>query len=531
MLPTQALSPLIECVKTKNNLDFTFQKVDLGQVESVIKGLNPKKATGYDKIPTKLVKAALPFLGPHVTALVNQCIETSSFPQPAKYADVNPIFKKDNCLLTKNYRPVSVLPCLSKVLELVLNNQLKSFTNKILSPLISAYRAGYSCEFTLIKLIETWRQALDKGEATAAVLMDLSKAFDCLPHGLLIAKLKAYGLSTESCVLMASYLRKRLQRVKLGEFTSSFVEILKGVPQGSILGPVLFNIFLNDLVNIFNRTDLVNYADDNTITAISKRLEDCLTSLKLDGEAAVNWFTENDMKANADKFHLFIGGKHADDNASIDILGNHLEAETSAELLGIQIDSDLNFREQVSGVCRKAGLQLNALRRLSKCLSLNTRKAAFNSFVRSQFNYCPLVWGCNNATQTAKIEKIIERALRIVFNDYNSSYENLLGQAKIDSFADLQNKRLCELTYKAVHGLAPPYISDLFPIKTDVQHLRGYKRIDLPRCKGTTYGLKSLRYRGARLWNSLDKDLISSDFENFKSKLSKLNLQFNEHRF
>ena len=185
-------------------------------------------------------------------------VDTSTFPQGAKYAEVVPVFKKDNNLIMKNYRPVSILPALSKILEKIVHEQLQTFLNQILHPRIAAYRRGYSCEHVLIELVEQWKQGLDSNKHAGAIMMDLSKAFDCLPHPLTIAKLHTYGMSEHSSGLIWSYLTERSQRVKLTGKVSTWRTLTKGIPQGSILGPVMFNLFVNDLYNSIKIASLHN---------------------------------------------------------------------------------------------------------------------------------------------------------------------------------------------------------------------------------------------------------------------------------
>ena len=180
------------------------------------------------------------------------------------------------------------------------------FTNSILSEKISAYRKNYSSQHVLLKLSEEWRQYLDKNETVGAVLMDLSKAFDCLPHELLIAKLAAYGVNDDTLTLFYSYLKNRKQTVSIKGKLSVFLDILAGVPQGSILGPILFNIFINDFVDIFNKTDVYNFADDNTLSAHAKSVDKVVKCLESDSQKAIQWFTENHMIANAEKFKAII---------------------------------------------------------------------------------------------------------------------------------------------------------------------------------------------------------------------------------
>ena len=164
----------------------------------------------------------------------------------------------------KNYRPVSILPTISKVYEMVLSDQLTEFSENIFHDYLCAFRKGHGWQTTLLRLLEDWKVALDKN--VAAILMDLSKAFDCLPHDILLCKLSAYGLSPNSVKLLQNYFTGRKQQIKLQGVLSSWADIQKGVSQGSIIGPLLFNIFINDIFYFIEHGTLYNYADDNTVS-------------------------------------------------------------------------------------------------------------------------------------------------------------------------------------------------------------------------------------------------------------------------
>ena len=501
-------------VSIKNKHNGKSLKIPLAtedQIYDIINSLDTKKATGIDNIPAKVIKLSAKEIKSPLTKIINMSIEKCIFPDLMKLGKVIPIYKnskKGNRLDKQYYRPVSILPVLSKIFEKYILNSMLGYVNSILSDQISAYRKGYSCQHVLLKLTEEWRKHLDRNKEVGAVLIDLSKAFDCLPHELLIAKMSAYGFNKETLKFIYSYLNGRKQAVNIKGNLSKFLDILAGVPQGSILGPILFNIFLNDITEIFQNCNLRNFADDNTISGSAKTTDELVAYLENDANKAVDWITANNMIANASKFQAIIVKKNKQDTSGIklNIRGTSIETSKEVNLLGITIDYKLSLSIHISEICRKAGNTLNGIKRLHNYFSQKERKILVKTYVLSYFNYCPLVWHFCGKGDLHKMEKLQERAIRFVTEDYTSEYANILKTLGESTLYLKRVRLIAQEVYKSINGQSPEYIKELLKSRHANHPLRGDERpmqLYVPRVNQITFGQRSYTYEAPTLWNSL----------------------------
>ena len=227
-------------------------------------------------------------------------------------------------------------------------------------------------------------------------------------------------------MLLIDYLTKIQQRVKVNGSFSSWKDLTRGVPQGSVLGPLLFNIYINDLFFFIQNSDICNYADDTTIYSCDRSLDNITHTLENDCNVALKWFADNFMKLNADKCHLLVLWQRCDDPVTVKIGNTDVFNSSEEKLLGIHIDSKLSFDHHVSKLCQKASNKLYALARISPYIDQKKLRNLMRAFITSQFQYCPLIWMFHSRQLNQKINKIQERALRITYKDTESTFSELL---------------------------------------------------------------------------------------------------------
>ena len=519
--------PSVKLIKDKNKTTqmFDFSHVTQTVTQNKLKQLKTNKASGFDKIPAKFLKMGADQLCFSLTPIINSTIDGNTYPDQTKRAEVTPLYKKSDNLAKENYRPLSILTSTSKIFEGIMCDQLLNFVSPLLSNELAAYRKTYSCNNVLVKCVENWRKSLDNNEHVGCILIDLSKAFDCLPHGLLIAKLNAYGVTKDSCKLILSYLRNRKQTVKIGNSRSEWLNLKTGVPQGSLFGPFLFNIFINDFIlDLESVCDVYNYADDNTLSFSHENLDIVKNKLEDASLQAVRWFDANYMKANPSKFQAICISR-SEINVNFQIGNHNINSEKVVKLLGVNIDEKLNFSHHVSTICKKAARQINALQRICKHLEYSSKLRIYESFIASNFEYCSLVYNSFSIGQDKKLEKLNERALRLLCNDYISTYENILSKTNKRMLYVTRKMKLAEFVFKVQHKKAPPLNDTFFKRQITPYHMRDNMKLMKPVYNTVQFGMKSIAYQGPLVWNSLPVDIkIIDDYHAFHVSLRNCNI-------
>lgn len=398
------------------NIDFSFQEIDSYQTLQIIDSFTLPKATGYDNISLRALKENKLVLIPILTHLINIVIQKSSFPDCLKIARVTPLFKKGNKSDPTNYRPISILPALSKILEKCLSIQIQNYLelNNILSPKQFGFRKGKSTTGAINCLMEFLYTNFDQSKITQGVFLDFSKAFDTINHEILIAKLFYYNFTSMSSNLIQSYLQNRFQFIKTDVACSQRKPITIGVPQGSILGPLLFLIFINDLVNSAPALDCILFADDTNVFSTD--------NVKLQGELNIinDWCLSNRLILNNSKTFQVIFKNPSkisqSQNLCLSLNNSQLQIKDSAQFLGITLDNNLTFSKHIQGLVRKLNYILLVLRFIRPYVDETTMINLYYSFFYSRLIYGIEFWGHGNKTDLNKIYILQKKAIRIILN-------------------------------------------------------------------------------------------------------------------
>ena len=514
---------------------FHFQTIRPDELSKIMNKFKTSQSSGIDGISCSFLKIAMPVLAPSLCSIFNISISRGCFPGNWKIARVSPIYKDGSTEDRSNYRPISVLPVVSRLFEKMVFDQVYNYftENEFFYSDQSGFRLFHSVLTCLLKCTNDWYLSFDKGLFSGVTFIDFKKAFDTVDHDILIAKLRFYGAEGVELDWFISYLSNRKQCCKVNGKTSEIQDIQCGVPQGSCLGPLLFLIYINDLPFALRRTKVTMYADDTSISYSSKSVSDLCNAINSDLQNLSSWLQGNKLSLNVAKTQSMILGtvpnfRRLDSNDSnsfplFQINGDEIESTGNIKYLGVQIDPSLNWKEQINIAIGKISRGIGMLKYAKRYLSLQTIQRMYFSIVESHFRYCCSVWGCAGDTALRKLQKLQNRAARVVTNspfDHASlPLISKLGWLTVNEMIDFETA--C-MVYKALHGLAPPCMKSMFQKLSEScnRTLRNTSTdLRIPFCK-TSNGQRSFSYRGVTVWNQLSLEIKTApSLAAFKTKL------------
>ena len=489
------------------------------EISNIIINLDSNKSSGPTIIPIKLLKIANVLLCRQISSIINTSFTSGTFPDSAKMANVIPIHKKGSTLDTNNYRPISLLSIFSKIFEKSMYQRLNNFleVNEIIYPNQFGFRKSRSTQHSLIQIVDAINKTIDKGFYGCGIFIDLSKAFDTVNHKILLDKLDHYGIRNESLNWFKSYLSNRKQFVTINQSQSDPLLITCGVPQGSVLGPLLFLIYINDLPSISNKLEFFLFADDTNIYYESNDLTNLEKTINKELKKLYQWLCSNRLALNIDKtnFVLFHSlHKTIDKPVTITINKKAISQANYVKYLGVLIDSNLSWKFHINELCKKISKTIGVLYKIRQLVNSHILSNLYYAMIYPFLIYGINVWGSASNQLLNPLLLLQKKFLRMkTFNDqYNELHQlphsnPLFSSEKVLQIYDIYKLQLGKFVFESINNIGPTQFHNIFnPVTTVHQHNTRYGssgNFFITHARTSQYGLNNIKNSGTRLWFSL----------------------------
>jgi len=501
-------------------------------MSKIISNLPNKRSCGYDGISNMLIKKIAPSLITPLCIAINKSIESGEVPDNLKIAQIVPVYKSKDSQVFTNYRPISLLLNISKILENVIHKRIYKFSHDRERSFSSQYgfRNHRSTNHAISEFLSNVLTDFDEKKYTLAIFLDLSKAFDTIDHQILLNKLEHYGIRGFALIWIKSYLSGRKQFVEFKGVKSTFQQVTCGVPQGSVLGPLLFIIYMNDLACTLQSCSGILFADDTTIHKSDKSLPILFHHMNADLERVTQWFRANKLSLNTSKTHYVLFHNSIMDVPEFDykikMAGVEIERVNQAVFLGLTLDSNLHWGPYIKTIESKLSSALYDLRRVSNMLPKDSLKTLYYSLVYSKLQYSIMHWG-NKSTYAYKIDRLIKQQNKAICiinkNKSTSLVDPLYAASKVLKFHDVVKLEMLKLMYDYNNSSLPEPLMNIFKDNKTI-HNYNTRHANDPHLKTYHYKIasESFLHRAPYLWSKLGHDIVTSKSKSsFVKKIKK----------
>lgn len=495
------------------------------EIRNIISSMKNTKSCGVDQIPTSVIKSVSELISTPLSKLINLSFNSGSFPDLLKIAKVCPIFKNGDKKLLSNYRPISILPNFAKIFEKAMYNRLCEFLEKfnMLTECQFGFRKSYSTSIPLLNMYDCISDVMDKGYIPIGIFIDLSKAFDTLDHNILLYKLNHYGVRGQALDWFRSYLTNRVQYTLFEGVLSDSVELSCGVPQGSILGPLLFLLYVNDIVNSSNIMKFWLFADDTNLFYYSKHINELIHTVNTELNRLFLWFCANKLSLNIKKTTFMVfGNKSVNMPINLDVKINNIviSRTTSTKFLGIIFDDKLKFSDHVNYVSLQLAKSIGIINKVKYILPKSILLSLYYTLVYPHLLYGNIVWGNTCSAILHKLVVLQNKIVRIINKSgYLAPTANLYKELKIIKIYDINKCQTLCFMFKLLNNLLPSCCANFLPDKIScVYSIRNNNYFNVPACR-TLVRERSFAITGPKLWNNLTQSLKSQVHLNSFKKL------------
>ena len=515
----QSFTDPLEHVVNSNPNSFFLHPVSPLEVSYYLKNLKNSKQN-IDSISISVLKEnADSFISSVLTDVINTCFFTGVFPSNLKKAIVIPLYKKGERDQISNYRPISILPTFSKIFEKCIKSRLVNYfvENNIFNPTQFGFRENVSTQDAIVFVMEKIYENLNDKKSTLSVFIDFSKCFDVLNRGILARKLDAYGIRGIALDLIVSYLGGRLQAVRMGNFLSDFKENEHGVTQGSVLGPLLFLIYVNELPLISNLFSACLFADDTTLIFENRGEADLVSCCNRGLELFSNWCCANRLSINCAKTNYMLFSNVMNSESIIDNIrlnNSVVHYASSVRFLGLEIDEKMKFNLHIKNVTNKISKNSGILYKMRQFIPLNTLLSLYYSFIESHLNYCPLIFGNSYSTHLRPLEVAQRRCIRIITNQHPQAHADpIFENLKLLKFEKIYKLHLGTYMYKNLDKFGANLQSHNYLTRSGSNfYTPTFQRLSLTQNQ-------SLYFQVPNNWNIIPDDIKNStSFNVFKRK-------------
>ena len=511
-------------LKNKNRLNFIIAHISNEEVLDIINNLE-NKSTGPQSIPVKLLKLIPDLILIPLCEIINQSFQTGKYPDALKICKVIPIHKGGATDDLNNYRPISLLSIFDKIMEKLMHKRLYDFLqeHKILFPNQFGFRKNNSTTYALLQITEKIKETIDKGKHGCGIFIDLRKAFDTVNHEILIRKLEHYGIRGSALHWFESYLTNRKQYVYINGESSQMDNITCGVPQGSVLGPLLFLIYINDLPNISSVLQFYLFADDTNIYYEADSLNKLERVINNELKKLYTWLIVNRLSLNIDKtnflvFHPY--NKPMKQLITIKINKKAISEKDHIKYLGVILDATITWKTHIDKICKTVSRTIGVMYKIRPYVNLKILKTIYYSLIYSHLIYAIEVWGSADNTHLNHILVLQKRVVRMIYYldkrqpDYSfPSADPLFHELDLLKVHDIFKLKVAKFIYNCLNKFSPTNFHSWFELTSqthryntrskfiDIDNLLTTNNLFIPTCRTTHYGLKSVKVQGPKIWN------------------------------